>query len=241
MCTEWESKPHLFVIIHHFHTIMKSKINEKSLVLCSLSTVSSSVSLNEVFSLTVHVFTWFERVSIMVILLNCVTLGMYQPCENIDCTSDRCQILQVDANTHIHTVFFFFCDHTVAIVTTQIYRSLPQNVSKAKQKKNHQLLSILQFCLLYSQHHSFTEPLVWLENLPFLFSGPLFFFFWQCSINKVYLVTQYHAYLIRGSKYICALRKHSQPCVNKSAHMHTQPYIFYTVCNTNKGRHIEFT
>lgn len=31
----------------------------------------------------------------MVILLNCVTLGMYQPCENIDCTSDRCQILQV--------------------------------------------------------------------------------------------------------------------------------------------------
>ncbi|XP_015253232.1 PREDICTED: voltage-dependent T-type calcium channel subunit alpha-1I-like, partial [Cyprinodon variegatus] len=37
---------------------------------------------------------WFERISIMVILLNCVTLGMYQPCENIDCTSDRCQILQ---------------------------------------------------------------------------------------------------------------------------------------------------
>lgn len=41
------------------------------------------------------VATWFERISIMVILLNCVTLGMYQPCENIDCTSDRCQILQV--------------------------------------------------------------------------------------------------------------------------------------------------
>lgn len=31
----------------------------------------------------------------MVILLNCVTLGMYQPCENIDCSSNRCQILQV--------------------------------------------------------------------------------------------------------------------------------------------------
>ncbi|XP_034080274.1 voltage-dependent T-type calcium channel subunit alpha-1I-like, partial [Gymnodraco acuticeps] len=40
------------------------------------------------------VSTWFERVSMMVILLNCVTLGMYQPCENIDCTSDRCKILQ---------------------------------------------------------------------------------------------------------------------------------------------------
>lgn len=39
--------------------------------------------------------TWFERVSMLVILLNCVTLGMYQPCENIDCSSERCQILQV--------------------------------------------------------------------------------------------------------------------------------------------------
>ncbi|KAJ0051229.1 hypothetical protein NL108_016338, partial [Boleophthalmus pectinirostris] len=47
--------------------------------------------------------TWFERVSMMVILLNCVTLGMYQPCENIDCSSDRCQILQV-----LHTKY---CTH----------------------------------------------------------------------------------------------------------------------------------
>ncbi|XP_076193535.1 voltage-dependent T-type calcium channel subunit alpha-1I isoform X1 [Aptenodytes patagonicus] len=31
----------------------------------------------------------------MVILLNCVTLGMYQPCEDMDCLSDRCKILQV--------------------------------------------------------------------------------------------------------------------------------------------------
>ncbi|XP_043535433.1 voltage-dependent T-type calcium channel subunit alpha-1I isoform X4 [Chiloscyllium plagiosum] len=29
-----------------------------------------------------------------VILLNCVTLGMYQPCEDVDCSSDRCRILQ---------------------------------------------------------------------------------------------------------------------------------------------------
>uniref|UniRef100_A0A7N4P4D4 Voltage-dependent T-type calcium channel subunit alpha n=1 Tax=Sarcophilus harrisii TaxID=9305 RepID=A0A7N4P4D4_SARHA len=31
----------------------------------------------------------------LVILLNCVTLGMYQPCEDMDCLSDRCKILQV--------------------------------------------------------------------------------------------------------------------------------------------------
>ncbi|XP_062989625.1 voltage-dependent T-type calcium channel subunit alpha-1I isoform X2 [Elgaria multicarinata webbii] len=31
----------------------------------------------------------------MVILLNCVTLGMYQPCDDMDCLTNRCQILQV--------------------------------------------------------------------------------------------------------------------------------------------------
>uniref|UniRef100_A0A670KBK5 Voltage-dependent T-type calcium channel subunit alpha n=1 Tax=Podarcis muralis TaxID=64176 RepID=A0A670KBK5_PODMU len=34
-------------------------------------------------------------VSMMVILLNCVTLGMYQPCDDMDCLSNRCKILQV--------------------------------------------------------------------------------------------------------------------------------------------------
>nr|KAF6373112.1 calcium voltage-gated channel subunit alpha1 I [Pipistrellus kuhlii] len=39
--------------------------------------------------------TWFECVSMLVILLNCVTLGMYQPCDDMDCLSERCKILQV--------------------------------------------------------------------------------------------------------------------------------------------------
>ncbi|XP_013909725.1 PREDICTED: voltage-dependent T-type calcium channel subunit alpha-1I [Thamnophis sirtalis] len=38
---------------------------------------------------------WFECLSMMVILLNCVTLGMYQPCDDMDCLSNRCKILQV--------------------------------------------------------------------------------------------------------------------------------------------------
>ncbi|GAA6102648.1 voltage-dependent T-type calcium channel subunit alpha-1I-like isoform X1, partial [Tachysurus ichikawai] len=62
--------------------------------------------------------TWFERVSIMVILLNCVTLGMYQPCENIDCTSDRCQILQAfDAFIYI----FFALEMVVKMVALGIF------------------------------------------------------------------------------------------------------------------------
>ncbi|XP_061568549.1 voltage-dependent T-type calcium channel subunit alpha-1I [Cololabis saira] len=61
---------------------------------------------------------WFERISIMVILLNCVTLGMYQPCENIDCTSDRCQILQAfDAFIYI----FFALEMVIKMVALGIF------------------------------------------------------------------------------------------------------------------------
>lgn len=42
-----------------------------------------------------HLLTWFERISMLVILLNCVTLGMFRPCEDIACDSQRCRILQV--------------------------------------------------------------------------------------------------------------------------------------------------
>ncbi|XP_038127867.1 voltage-dependent T-type calcium channel subunit alpha-1H-like isoform X1 [Cyprinodon tularosa] len=38
---------------------------------------------------------WFEHVSMLVILLNCVTLGMFQPCEDVSCLSEWCRILQV--------------------------------------------------------------------------------------------------------------------------------------------------
>uniref|UniRef100_W5LLA1 Calcium voltage-gated channel subunit alpha1 I n=1 Tax=Astyanax mexicanus TaxID=7994 RepID=W5LLA1_ASTMX len=63
-------------------------------------------------------FTWFERVSMMVIILNCVTLGMYQPCENIDCSSQRCQILQAfDAMIYI----FFAVEMVVKMVGLGIF------------------------------------------------------------------------------------------------------------------------
>ncbi|XP_034082275.1 voltage-dependent T-type calcium channel subunit alpha-1H-like [Gymnodraco acuticeps] len=38
---------------------------------------------------------WFEHFSMLVILLNCVTLGMFQPCEDVACQSEWCGILQV--------------------------------------------------------------------------------------------------------------------------------------------------
>ncbi|KAG7326856.1 hypothetical protein KOW79_010257 [Hemibagrus wyckioides] len=54
----------------------------------------------------------------MVILLNCVTLGMYQPCENIDCSSQRCQILQAfDAIIYI----FFAVEMVVKMVALGIF------------------------------------------------------------------------------------------------------------------------
>ncbi|KAG7220600.1 hypothetical protein INR49_017956 [Caranx melampygus] len=38
---------------------------------------------------------WKQHVSMLVILLNCVTLGMFQPCEDVTCQSEWCRILQV--------------------------------------------------------------------------------------------------------------------------------------------------
>ena len=48
---------------------------------------------------------WFERVSMFVIILNCITLGMYKPCEDQPkCTSTRCFILEyID-----HAIYAFF-------------------------------------------------------------------------------------------------------------------------------------
>ena len=37
--------------------------------------------------------TYFERISIFVILVNCVTLGLYDPSDK-DCKTQRCQILE---------------------------------------------------------------------------------------------------------------------------------------------------
>lgn len=33
----------------------------------------------------------------LVIMLNCVTLGMFRPCEDVECRSERCSILEVGA------------------------------------------------------------------------------------------------------------------------------------------------
>uniref|UniRef100_A0A8C0JA90 Calcium voltage-gated channel subunit alpha1 H n=1 Tax=Chelonoidis abingdonii TaxID=106734 RepID=A0A8C0JA90_CHEAB len=45
-----------------------------------------------------------DHVSMLVILLNCVTLGMFQPCEDVDCKSERCTILEA----FDHFIFAFF-------------------------------------------------------------------------------------------------------------------------------------
>lgn len=59
--------------------------------------------------LTLTFCTWFEHISMLVILLNCVTLGMFQPCEDINCLSDWCRILQVShPHLPLHTCTVWF-------------------------------------------------------------------------------------------------------------------------------------
>lgn len=52
---------------------------------------------------------WFERVSILVIIFNCVTLGMYQPCVDDECVTNRCKILQVNMST-VQATFICTCN-----------------------------------------------------------------------------------------------------------------------------------
>ncbi|XP_067860550.1 voltage-dependent T-type calcium channel subunit alpha-1G [Heptranchias perlo] len=54
----------------------------------------ATVSVTGNFLNSPRSLTWFERMSMLVILLNCVTLGMFQPCEDSTCKSERCKILQ---------------------------------------------------------------------------------------------------------------------------------------------------
>ncbi|XP_055360274.1 voltage-dependent T-type calcium channel subunit alpha-1G isoform X4 [Betta splendens] len=61
---------------------------------------------------------WFERASMLVILLNCVTLGMFHPCEDIDCDSDRCRILQ-DFDDFIFA--FFAIEMVIKMVALGIF------------------------------------------------------------------------------------------------------------------------
>ncbi|XP_076757109.1 ca[2+]-channel protein alpha[[1]] subunit T [Xylocopa sonorina] len=61
---------------------------------------------------------WFERVSMMVILLNCITLGMYQPCVDDQCVTNRCKILQMFDDI----IFAFFSlEMTIKMVAMGIY------------------------------------------------------------------------------------------------------------------------
>ncbi|XP_050683561.1 voltage-dependent T-type calcium channel subunit alpha-1H-like [Leptidea sinapis] len=61
---------------------------------------------------------WFERISMLVILLNCITLGMYQPCVDDQCITNRCKILQVFDDI----IFAFFTlEMTIKMVAMGVY------------------------------------------------------------------------------------------------------------------------
>ena len=54
---------------------------------------------------------WFDRITMAVILINCVTLGMYRPCEDgPDCDTYRCQILDIIDNC----IFVYFAIEMVS-------------------------------------------------------------------------------------------------------------------------------
>lgn len=68
--------------------------------------------------LKIITWTWFERISMAVILLNCITLGMYQPCSDLECTTTRCKILE----KFDHFIFAFFAaEMIIKIIAMGLY------------------------------------------------------------------------------------------------------------------------
>ncbi|XP_036072935.1 voltage-dependent T-type calcium channel subunit alpha-1G isoform X4 [Oryzias melastigma] len=61
---------------------------------------------------------WFERASMLVILLNCVTLGMFHPCEDLNCDTERCKVLQ-DFDDFIFA--FFAIEMVIKMVALGIF------------------------------------------------------------------------------------------------------------------------
>uniref|UniRef100_A0A0K0DND5 Ion_trans domain-containing protein n=1 Tax=Angiostrongylus cantonensis TaxID=6313 RepID=A0A0K0DND5_ANGCA len=57
------------------------------------------------WALTLVMSPWFDRVTMFVILINCITLGMYRPCDDgPDCSTYRCNILALID----HAIFAYF-------------------------------------------------------------------------------------------------------------------------------------
>ncbi|KJH40782.1 transporter, cation channel family protein [Dictyocaulus viviparus] len=57
------------------------------------------------WALTLVMSPWFDRITMIVILINCITLGMYRPCDDgPDCTTYRCHILALID----HAIFAYF-------------------------------------------------------------------------------------------------------------------------------------
>ena len=82
------------------HLTLMVKIFCQSL-LCWLKFISISyihiILLGSCFyyAYCVLLFRWFERATMTVIIINCITLGSYEPCQDISVCDGKCQILKV--------------------------------------------------------------------------------------------------------------------------------------------------
>ncbi len=61
---------------------------------------------------------WFDRFTMFVILLNCVCMAMYKPCEDDECNTWRCHVLQILD----YAIFAYFALEMVIHTHTQMLR-----------------------------------------------------------------------------------------------------------------------
>lgn len=89
---------------------------------------------------------WFDRLTMIVILINCITLGMYRPCEDGgECTTYRCYVLSLID----HTIFAYFALEMVLLFGTSIFNLIGKTGSNKSPVVWGALVlhSLLYFCI----------------------------------------------------------------------------------------------
>lgn len=131
----------------------------------SLLVLMISADIRHVLTLTSS-RTWFEHVSMLVILLNCVTLGMFQPCEDVTCLSEWCRILQVSMTlahcelTHGKTLFF---SHHDALACPSCEHTSPCMLAFFMDSNGNKQQAVCEFMVAYGIEKSIS--LIYLDDI----------------------------------------------------------------------------
>ena len=91
------------------------------------------VIISEYFDFSLN-FSWFERITMIVILINCITLGMYKPCADSTTCNRKCLLLKVYLKITIYKILTILTFFKVADNLIYVYFSAEMIIKMVSQK-----------------------------------------------------------------------------------------------------------